>query len=136
MRVVLDTNALLVSVPTRSDFRLVIDSFADKKYELLVTNEILSEYAEVLELKNGIFVAGNVVDFILHRKNLIRIQIYYRWNLIHTDQDDNKFSDCAIAGNADFLVSNDSHFRILRSISFPKVNVITVEEFLGILKTL
>lgn len=134
MRIVLDTNALLVSIPNKSDFRQIIDSLVNGKYDLLITNEIISEYAEVLEKKNGWLVANNVVDFILNRRNIIKVQIYYHWNLIQADPDDNKFTDCAIAGNADYIVSNDAHFRMLQFVSFPKVNVITVEEFVEMLK--
>jgi predicted nucleic acid-binding protein len=49
---------------------------------------------------------------------------------ITNDPDDNKFVDCAIASNADYIVSQDSHFDILKFIDFPKVNVIRLEEFM------
>lgn len=49
------------------------------------------------------------------------------------DPDDDKFVDCAIAGNADFIVTNDRHFRVLKGIKFPKVKVITLEEFFEML---
>ncbi len=51
------------------------------------------------------------------------------------DKDDNKFVDLAIAVGADYLVSNDKHFDILKSIDFPKVQVINLEEFKTIIKT-
>ncbi|MBC8180569.1 PIN domain-containing protein [candidate division KSB1 bacterium] len=51
-----------------------------------------------------------------------------------TDEDDNKFVDCAISSNADFIVTNDRHFNILKNIEFPKVNVINVDDFLNKLK--
>ena len=36
----------------------------------------------------------------------------------------------AIIASADFLVSEDKHFNVLKDIPFPKVNVITLEQFL------
>ena len=36
------------------------------------------------------------------------------------DPDDNKYCDCAIAGNAKYLVTEDKHFQILKSISIKK----------------
>ena len=54
---------------------------------------------------------------------------YYRWELIEQDYDDNKFADCAIACNAHYLATNDKHFTISKRIAFPKVNVISVDEF-------
>ena len=50
-------------------------------------------------------------------------------DLITQDPDDNKFVDCAIVANADYLVSEDNHFNVLKDIPFPKVNVITLEQF-------
>jgi len=43
--------------------------------------------------------------------------IYYNFNLITEDEDDNKFVDCVIASNAIFLVSNDRHFQVLKKIA-------------------
>ena len=64
--------------------------------------------------------------------NLVLITTYFRFNLLN-DEDDNKFSDCAVAANADFIVSHDKDFKILNSVSFPKIQVIdtiTFESFL------
>jgi predicted nucleic acid-binding protein len=58
----------------------------------------------------------------------------YRFNLITTDPDDNKFVDCAITAGATFIVSNDRHFAELEKYDFPKVDVKSLSEFLNILK--
>ena len=60
--------------------------------------------------------------------NVEYITQYFKWNLIKVDPDDNKFTDCAIASNAEFLASNDKHFQVLKDISFPKVKVIDLDE--------
>ena len=52
------------------------------------------------------------------------------------DKDDNKFVDCAVSCNADYLVTNDRHFDILASIEFPKVITIKAKEFLAMLERL
>ena len=44
-------------------------------------------------------------------------------NLIQSDSDDYKFVDCCITANAQYIVSNDRHFDILKHIEFPHVNV-------------
>ena len=54
---------------------------------------------------------------------------HYRWNLITKDPDDNKFVDCAIFANADFIVSDDKHFGELSSVEFPKVLVVRLDDF-------
>ena len=48
----------------------------------------------------------------------------------------NKYPDCAVAGNADLLVSNDSDFRVLTQTKFPNITLLTAEEFLEFLSNL
>jgi len=55
---------------------------------------------------------------------------YYNWNLISADKEDNKFSDCAIAAAADYIITEDSHFNILKQIDFPKMNIIGADDFM------
>lgn len=70
----------------------------------------------------------------LESTDVIHQHIYYSWNAIRQDPDDNKFFDISIAGNADYLVTNDAHFDILKQLSFPSVKVIDADQFLQILK--
>ena len=39
--------------------------------------------------------------------------------------------DCAFAAGADYLVSEDSHFRVLHDTPFPHLNLVTLDEFLA-----
>ena len=50
-------------------------------------------------------------------------------HLIRRRKDDNKFVDCAIVSMADYIVSEDAHFRVLKDIPFPMVRVIGLKEF-------
>ncbi|GHU78886.1 hypothetical protein FACS1894145_1860 [Bacteroidia bacterium] len=97
------------------------------------TTEILNEYFEILSRCFSVPVASNIVEEILQSPNTEPITLYYYWNLITADPDDNKFVDCAICANARFIVSNDKHFNILEEIDFPKVDILTIEEFKEIL---
>lgn len=54
---------------------------------------------------------------------------FFKWQLMHNDPDDNKFVDMAVAGNADYLITNDRHFDLLTGMEFPKVNVISLDNF-------
>ena len=94
------------------------------------------EYEEIVLLRANRIIADNVIGMLLTLENVLKQDIYYRWNLIIADMDDNKFTDTYIVADADFLVTNDSHFRELRNISFPKINVIDIEAFADILKRL
>ena len=132
-RIVLDTNCLLISLSRRGAYYTVWKEFFSEKYILCYTNEILSEYEEILSQKMGGDIAGNVIKAIISRKNTVRLDVHFRFNLIQADPDDNKFVDCAIAANASFIVSQDHHFDVLHAIDFPKVELIGIDEFVSLL---
>ena len=128
----LDTNCLLISLSRRGAYYTVWKEFFSEKYILCYTNEILSEYEEILSQKMGGDIAGNVIKAIISRKNTVRLDVHFRFNLIQADPD-NKFVDCAIAANASFIVSQDHHFDVLHAIDFPKVELIGIDEFVSLL---
>lgn len=133
MIVVLDTNALLVSIPKKSKYRPIFDALINSKFELILSNDILSEYVEIIELKTNNIVASNIAEMLLNLRNVSKIDVYFEWKLIEQDPDDNKFVDAAIAGSADFIITNDAHFQGLILIDFPKVNVISIDTFLDLI---
>jgi len=127
--IVLDTNCLLSCLASKSEFHAVWTAFLNEDFRLCVSNEIMSEYEEILTNKVSPAFADIIVNVILNSENVIFIHPAFRFNLITIDPDDNKFVDCAIVANADYIVSQDTHFDILKTIDFPKVNVIRIEEF-------
>ena len=79
-------------------------------------------------------VAEIVLEVFVESPDIIYNRIYYSWNVINKDPDDNKFFDVAVAANADYLVTNDAHFKEAAKISFPKVNIISADAFLEIVQ--
>ena len=132
-RVVLDTNCLLISLSKRGNYYKVWKDFFAGKYTLCYTNEILNEYEEILSSKMGSDIAQNIIKAIITRKNTLKLDAHFRFNLIQSDVDDNKFVDCAIAANASYIVSQDHHFDILKNIDFPKVELIGIDTFIALL---
>ena len=132
-RLVIDTNSLIRSVPRRSPFHDLWLSLFDGRNYFCVTNEILEEYAEIISIKASEELANNVIKAILNNPYTLFITPYYSFNLITKDQDDNKFVDCAIAGNARFVVTNDHHFNELKDVEFPKVDIISLEDIMELL---
>lgn len=129
-RIVLDTNCLLMSISSKSPYHKIWSDFLDGKVEWCVSTEILVEYTEILGRKTTPWLAETVVDTIVNNANTIRVSPNFYFNLIEADPDDNKFVDCAVCGNAELIVSNDSHFNILETIDFPKIKVYRIEDFI------
>ena len=134
MRVVLDTNTLLVSIGRKSDYRVIFDALLAGRIQVLLSNEILSEYVEIFEQRTNAVVATNIADFLIRSPDVERIEVYFRWAAIYRDADDNKFVDCALNGNADFIITDDRHYDVLKSIHFPKIKVLKTKEFAELLK--
>jgi len=129
MRIVLDTNCLLVALPRQSPYRYVWDAFRQGKFQLCYSTEILQEYEEVLLRYHSALTVSLIMETIVKSPYAVPITPYYKWNLIPADPDDNKFVDCALNANVDLIVSNDRHFKILKTIDFPKLNVVDIDLF-------
>lgn len=128
--VVLDTNCLVQMLSMHSPYRMAWQAFREGRYELCVTNDILDEYEEIIERVTNAAVAHNVINAIIRSPFTRFFAPHFRFRLIENDPDDNKFVDCAIIAGADYIVSEDAHFRVLKDIAFPKVSVIRLRQFI------
>ena len=128
MRLVLDTNSLIECVSRRSRYHDLWLSFIDGRNQLCVTTEILNEYVEILQRETTENFASIMLEVILNNPNTLFINIFYKFNLITADPDDNKFIDCAIAAQAKYIVTEDHHYDALRDLEFPKVDIIGLDE--------
>jgi putative PIN family toxin of toxin-antitoxin system len=129
LKIVLDTNCLLQSISRRSVNTIILDQLVAGVFELYVTNEILMEYEEKI---SEIFSSGTseyVISILSLLENVKKIDVYFQLGLITADPDDNKFVDCAFAGNVHYLVTNDKHYNTLKTITFPAINVIRLDKF-------
>jgi uncharacterized protein len=134
-RFVLDTNIIAASISDRSPHHWIWKQLTqERNFILCVTNDIVFEYAEVVSRFFGKMPALSMAETLKDLPNVEFVNVYFKWQLIENDPDDNKFVDCAIAANAKCIVSEDKHFRILKTIDFPKVEVLTIEEFKESLK--
>lgn len=82
----------------------------------------------------GTEIASNVINAILDLPNTKLVQVFYHLHLITADSDDNKFVDCAFKTNARYIVTQDRHYDVLKQISFPHIDVASIDEFLKILR--
>ena len=128
-RIVLDTNCLLQLLPTKSPYHNVWTEILAGHISLCVNTEILNEYEEILAEKTTREIAHNVVEAIARLHTTVYQEVYIHFGLITDDVDDNKFVDCAVAADAEYIVTNDSHFSILKQIEWPKLLVINIKEF-------
>ena len=133
MRVCIDTNVLVQLFGRNQAGRPIREALLAGRMELAISNEILFEYQEATSRLSGA-VRWEQVErlltllFYLH-SNVLFLEPQFRFGVIAGDPDDNKFVDCAIAAQADYIITYDHHFAGLAASGY-KPQPITPEEFL------
>ncbi len=135
MTVCLDTNIFLQIFGRKQPYHQILRALLDGRFILAVSNEILLEYEEVTVKLSGAERWRDVAALLdlleqLHG-NIRKIEPQFRFAVITQDPDDNKFCDCAIAAEADFIVTDDSHFEVLKTAGY-KPKPVLPEEFIRI----
>ncbi|MCP4366155.1 MAG: putative toxin-antitoxin system toxin component, PIN family, partial [Planctomycetes bacterium] len=129
MRLVVDTNIFFSGFNPENYYYPIIEGIYSKKYRLLVSTSVLLEYEEILQRVFPEELLEHFWLFVLTSENVVFVNPTFSFQLPSADEDDQKFVDCAVCGNADFLITNDKHYNMLKDIEFPKVEVIKAETF-------
>lgn len=129
VRVVIDTNVFITIIGRKSPNRWIFNKIISGEFCLCVSNDILLEHEELLAEKTNKQVSRNVINFLLISPFVSKADIFFNWQLIAEDPDDNKFIDCYLSSGAEYLVSNDQHFIKIKQIDFPKINLYSLFEF-------
>jgi uncharacterized protein len=130
LKTVIDTNVFLESLSTTSPYHKIFQELLKGNITLCISNEIFLEYEEILAGIFGPEILNLFINFILQSQSVEFILPSFRFYLIDTDPDDNKFVDAAISANADFIITSDHHFNKLKACTFPRVNVTAPAEFI------
>ena len=141
LRVVLDTNQFVSALlnPEGPAFEILKASGlkGEQKYELVISDEILSEFRRVLSYpriqKLHKWSKEKVEIFITLLKEIAHIdESQSRERIVVEDPDDDKFFHVAIKTGAQYIVSRDIH--LLNVKEFRGVRVLKPEVFLSALK--
>jgi putative PIN family toxin of toxin-antitoxin system len=131
MRVCIDTNVLVQIFDSRAPFPEILDALISGRLTLLVSTNILLEYEEIVRREFG-EARWRKVERLLRileqlHGGIVQVSPKFRFGVVHDDDDDNKFTDCAIAGEAEFVVTYDRHFAPLRTEGY-RTQPITPDE--------
>ena len=131
-RVLLDTN-ILVSMALGGEVGKINDAWKAENFLLIVSDEIVSEYLEVLQ-RPKLHLKSRTIAVIIGRvyRKAEFVVPMERMPNIQPDPKDDKFLEAAIAGKVDFIVSGDQHLLDLKE--FRSIPILTGREFLGWLK--
>ena len=97
---------------------------------MVISTEILLEYEEQLAQFYSPEYAETIIKVLINLPNVIKINpISFNWLLITQDPDDDKFVDAYVASNADIIITNDRHYKVLKKIKFPPVSFCKIVDF-------
>ena len=128
MRVVLDTNVFISGIFFSGPPSQILKAWADQKFNLVLSQQILDEYKRVSEQLSSKFSSVDIapiIELIIIHGLFIDTHAY---NLqVCEDPDDNKFIECAIAGNCEIIVSGDKH--LLKLSEFRGIAILNPRDF-------
>ena len=132
-RVVLDTNVLISAVLYGGNPRTILEAALSGAIEVAVSEAIVQEFqAVLLRQRFGLSVqfVHNVVAELTSLAEWVTPEQHHQ--VVTEDPSDNLVLDCAVAANAQYLVTGDAH--LLRLQSFQGVAIITPQHFIEVLQ--
>ena len=133
MKVVLDTNIFISGIFWKGSSNKVITNWKEGKSTLVTSLEVISEIIKVLKdfkIRLSDEIIKEWVDLIV--RNSIIVEPKDKIKIVKNDPKDNIFIETAVAGNVDYIVSQDNH--LLKLKEFRGIKIITPEEFNEICK--
>lgn len=137
MRITLDTNVLVSAFISKdgtcADVLDLVSTF--EEIELVLSQDILSEFAEVMRRKEAVvrfkYDDKDITSFEGGVRGVAEIiKVASNLKFVPEDPDDDMVVNTAIDGKAQFIVSGDRHLRRLKKVE--KVRIVTPRSFLGI----
>ena len=123
MRVVVDTNVFMSSF-FGCNPRRIIDLWIEGGITICLSKDILDEYVGVL-LRMGLDKdkeLDELLNLFSHGFNSLFTAKPPQINIISDDPDDNKFIECAVGLEADYIISGDKHLLNLREYCGIKIS--------------
>lgn len=120
MRVVLDTNVFIDAFfKDDRDCNIVLKAERNGEFRLLVSNEMQEELLRILGKSfsefdfdgNEVFIIMKIISRALRRSDPISTTKKFTKC---EDKDDSMFFECAIEGNANYIISRDKHIHSLK----------------------
>lgn len=132
-KVVIDTN-IMFSASFGGNPGKVIDLWKERELVICISQEILSEYIKVL--KKARFTADDlkeILSLFTEPGRTILTKPIRHFEIVKEDPGDNKFLDCAVRAEADYIISGDKHLKNLKE--FEGIKILSPTSFLKKLQT-
>jgi putative PIN family toxin of toxin-antitoxin system len=138
MRVVLDANVLVsATISKRGSPGKILDLWEKEKFDLVMSPSILEELERVIhypKIQEKYHLAeGRVEQFLgLISNQSITVTPFREIDVIEKDPSDNRYLECAKAGNASYIITGDRHFLELKE--FEGIVILPPAGFIALLE--
>ena len=133
MRLVLDANIFVSSFFWGGNPRMVLERVIEGIDELFITKEILDEIEEVMG-RSKFHAEKEEVEYFINSIEEIGNKIVPKIKIKNGSRDkaDNKYIECGMAANVDYIISGDIHLLELRE--YGNIKIKSAREYLKTIK--
>jgi putative PIN family toxin of toxin-antitoxin system len=132
MIVVLDTNIVASATYWRGNPAHCLEAWALGKYDLVISHPILTEYEEVIARLAARYPGKRPTDWLSAIRQAGHLCLPGPLAATTADPDDQVFAECAVAAQADYLVTGDKgHLLSLKQVE--GVPIVSASDFLRFL---
>ena len=128
MKIVLDTNVFISGIFFSGPPSQILQAWKNKKLRIILSQDIIDEYHRVVESLSSKYPTIDIFQIIelvtVHGQFVDTAELDIT---ICEDPDDNKFIECAIAGDTKIIVSGDKH--LLKITGYQGIAVFRPREF-------
>jgi len=132
LKLVIDTNIYISAILFGGKPEKIRKLSKEKKIELLVSEAIIAEVAEVLRKKFN-WESWQISQTINEIRETATLVIPYQTiSVIKKDEDDNRILECAVEGKAQYIISGDKH-HLLPLKEYQGIKILSPTEFLEVI---
>ncbi|MDR2357451.1 MAG: putative toxin-antitoxin system toxin component, PIN family [Oscillospiraceae bacterium] len=133
MKIVLDANIFISSFFWGGNPRKVLERVIAGIDVLFITKEILDEIYDVIR-RPKFHTNEDEINYFINSIDEIANKIAPKRRIKNGSRDktDNKYIECGITANADYIISGDIHLLELKG--YKKIRIITAKNYLEIIK--
>lgn len=136
MRVVIDANVYISSlISSKGTPAIVVDRWLEGRFEVLISQAIIDEILRVTayeRLQKYRQVRDARLEFVtLLSEQALWVEPTESINVVPEDETDNRYIECAVSGNARYIVSGDSH--LLNLGEYRGIQLVAPSEFLALM---
>ena len=133
MKIVLDANIFISALFWGGNPKKVLERAINKTDELYISKEILEEIEDVIG-RPKFHAEKEKIEYIIKSIEDISEKITSKIKIKKGSRDikDNKYIECAMTADADYIISGDIHLLELKQ--YKKIKIVTAKEYLDISK--